>query len=275
MLNSENKHLEFIKMPLNTITENSKITVLMSVYNGEGYLRESVESILTQTYKDFEFIIVNDASKDKSLTILEEYERKDKRIILVSNNENSGLTKSLNNGLKMAKGKYIARQDADDISEPERLFQQVTFLEKHPDIGLIGSDSIAIDDRGKQIGLWETLGDNDQIKERLKKTNCFCHGSVMLRSECLKSVGVYREKFRYAQDFDLWLRISERFKVMNINTALYRLRKNPKSISGSNLSTQLDYQLLAIELAKERQGTGRDSLETIKTDNIEQILCEK
>src|SRR3989337_2996755 len=127
----------------------SKVSVIMSVYNGERHLRESVDSILNQTFQDFEFIIINDGSKDQSKYILESY--KDERIKLI-HNKNMGLTKSLNIGISIAKGKYIARQDADDISEPERLKTQYDFMEANPGLGLIGSQFEVIKENGEIAG---------------------------------------------------------------------------------------------------------------------------
>ena len=117
--------------------KNPKVTVLMSVYNGEKYLQEAIDSILEQTFKDFEFLIINDGSTDKTGEILESYH--DLRIKIINNEKNIGLTKSLNKGLKLARGEYIARQDADDISMPERLEKEVEFLETHQDYAVVGA----------------------------------------------------------------------------------------------------------------------------------------
>lgn len=125
-----------------------KVSVVMSVYNGEKYLPETIDSILNQTFKDFEFIIINDGSTDKTAKILTSYD--DPRI-RIFNQENMGLTKSLNRAISLAKGEYIARMDADDISYPERLKKQVDYLNKNPDIGLVGSKYIRIDKRGRKI----------------------------------------------------------------------------------------------------------------------------
>ena len=117
--------------------KNPKVAVLMSVYNGEKYLREAINSILSQTFNDFEFLIINDGSTDGTADILKSYT--DSRIKIINNEKNIGLTKSLNKGLKIAKGEYIARQDADDISMPERLKEEVAFLEIHKDYAVVGT----------------------------------------------------------------------------------------------------------------------------------------
>ncbi len=132
------------------MSENPKVSVIMSVYNGDKYLREAIESILNQTFTDFEFIIVNDGSTDNSLEIIESYD--DERIKTINNKKNIGLTKSLNKALKFAKGKYIARQDADDVSLPNRFEKQVEYLDSHPEVALVGTSVYLIDENGKIIG---------------------------------------------------------------------------------------------------------------------------
>jgi glycosyltransferase involved in cell wall biosynthesis len=126
-----------------------RISVVMSVYNGEKYLRQAIESILQQTYTDFEFIIIDDGSTDSSREIIQSYD--DKRIRLVINEQNIGLTKSLNKGIRLAKGEFIARMDADDISLPQRFEKQVAYLDSHPEVGVLGTYANIIDHRGKII----------------------------------------------------------------------------------------------------------------------------
>ncbi|MDD4353774.1 MAG: glycosyltransferase family A protein, partial [Candidatus Nanoarchaeia archaeon] len=132
--------------------KNHRISVIMSAYNTERYIAEAIESILNQTFKDFEFIIIDDGSTDDSLKIIKRYVKKDRRIKLIHNKKNIGLTKSLNKGLKIAKGQYIARMDADDISLPQRFQIQYDFLEKNKDIFLIGTTAFLIDDKGDRLG---------------------------------------------------------------------------------------------------------------------------
>ena len=142
-------------MVKNLIKANTpQITVLMPVYNGEKYLRQAVDSILNQTFKDFEFLIINDGSTDKTLAILQEY--KNKRVKIINNKKNIGLTKSLNKGLKLAKGKYIARMDADDISLSNRLRKQIDFLDKHNKIGVLGTQMKIINNSNKIVGEYKT-----------------------------------------------------------------------------------------------------------------------
>ena len=165
--------------------KNILISVVMSVYNGEKYLVDSVDSILNQTLFDYEVIIVNDGSTDSSLKIIKEYQKKDKRLKLINNERNIGLTKSLNKGIGISKGKYIARQDADDISLKNRLRVQYEFLELHPECVAVGSNARIVDmhntflyDSAQPL-LWE------DIKEVLPK-NPFFHSSTMFRKDITK-----------------------------------------------------------------------------------------
>jgi glycosyltransferase involved in cell wall biosynthesis len=244
---------------------NPIISVVMSVYNGEKYLNDAIGSIINQTFSDFEFIIINDGSTDSTQMIIDSYN--DCRIRKYYQ-QNMGLTKALNRGLKIAEGKYIARQDADDISLAQRFCYQVDFLNKNKDVGLVGTHAAAIDSNGKEIGIWKTPISHNKISEQLKRGNSFAHGSVMLRKKTIQEIGGYREKFMYTQDYDLWLRISEKFKTANIGKVLYRSRRTSKSISKSKLSDQINFHILAQQLAKERQEGKRDSLEKIDTNNI-------
>ncbi|WP_347272951.1 glycosyltransferase [Candidatus Kuenenia sp.] len=230
--------------------DNPKISVVMSVYNGGKYLEDSVKSILTQTYQDFEFIIVNDASTDDSLEIIKKIE--DCRLRIITNPENLGLTKSLNKGIKTARGKYIARMDADDISLPHRFETQINFLEKNPDYALVGSSYYQIDTDNKIHTLINVLTDNVLIKQGLTKQNWFGHGSVMMRKDVFLQVGGYDERFKLAQDYDLWLRIAESHKVANIDEPLYKWRVTKSGISVEKEAEQKYYAHLAISEAKKR-----------------------
>ena len=252
--------------------KNPKVTVLMSVYNGEKYLQEAIDSILGQTFKDFEFLIINDGSTDKTGEILKSYN--DPRIKIINNEKNIGLTKSLNIGLRIAKGEYIARQDADDISMPERLEKEVEFLEQNRNVGLVGTDYLFINEKGKVIHIVKCLNGSRELKAKLLEGNQFGHGSVMLRRECIDKVGVYREEFKFAQDYDFCLRIAEMYDVANISEPLYKWRIDSKSISVAKKALQDKYALLAIELAKERKKIGKDKFQSLNKEEIDKYLDE-
>lgn len=207
-----------------------KITVLMAVYNGELYLRESIDSILGQTFQDFEFLIINDGSTDSTREIICSYD--DLRIRLIDNDYNLGLTRSLNKGLKLAEGELIARQDADDISEPERLAKQVAFLETHSDVALLGTSYKEINAQGKPIGNRKLPCDYTQIRWHLLFYCPFVHSAVMLRkSAVLEKIGFYNEALSYSMDYELWQRIARDLPVANLNEYLVKLRVNPHSMT--------------------------------------------
>ena len=211
-----------------------KISVVMSVYGESNYLRESIESILNQTFTDFEFIIVVEYPPKDILDIVNSYT--DQRILVVVNNEHLGFARSLNEGIKLAKGEYIARQDADDISCPNRLAQQYIFLEQHPDIVMVGTSIYTIDSAGI---IQETRRMNSNPNNELLKRNCVTHGSIMIRRSVLDDVGYYNPTFKYAEDYDLWLRISKKYQIRNLPDYLYKLRMHDTSILSQKLREQV------------------------------------
>lgn len=212
------------------MSDSPTITVLMPVYNGERYLREAVESVLNQTFTDFEFLIVNDGSTDASRTIICAYD--DPRIRLIDNPANLGLTKSLNLGLQASLGQYVARQDADDISETERLAKQVNFMEANPQFSLLGTWYREIDAGGNFGDNVRLPSDQVELQWALLFYCPFVHSGVMLRKEVfLNQVGLYDETFLYAQDHELWLRTSRQALITNYPDYLVRYRLNPHSMT--------------------------------------------
>ena len=254
-------------MAKNINMKSPKVTVLMPVYNGEKYLHEAIKSILNQTFMDFEFIIIHDPSTDRTAEILQSYH--DPRIKIINNEKNIGLTRSLNKGLKIARGEYIARMDADDVSIPERLEKEVNFLNQNRNIGLVGTYYLLINENGNVLHAVRPLTDDRELKEKLFIENQFGHGSVMFRRECIEKVGFYREEIEPAEDHDLWLRIAEFFEVANIPEFLYKWRLNFNSVSVARKKQQEKYALLAIELAKERKQFGKDRLQTRSRQEID------
>jgi glycosyltransferase involved in cell wall biosynthesis len=205
---------------------NPMVTVLMSVYNGADYSYEAMNSILGQTFTDFEFLIIDDGSTDSSRDIIREYQ--DPRINLVENKTNIGLPASLNKGISLSNGSYIARQDADDISYPTRLEEQVAFAEKSPDCALICCSWDLIDTDGSSFGQMTTSCDHDEIMKGLIPNKIqFPHGSYLVRTKALETIGGYDERFFYTQDDDLLLRMSMSFRFGAVPSLLYRLRVAP------------------------------------------------
>lgn len=219
-----------------------RVTVLMSVYNGERYLPEAIASILDQTFRDFEFVIIDDGSTDASRAVIEGY--KDPRIRLVTQ-ENRGLAPSLNKGLRFARGEYVARQDADDVSLSERLERQVAYLDAHPGVALLGCNYTIIDSAGSTLATTRLFTHPDDLAVIEILSNQFGHGSVMMRKADVESVGGYNESMGYVEDYDLWIRISRVAQIANLNEPLYLWRRSENGISMSNLEHQ-EEQALAI-----------------------------
>jgi len=222
-----------------------KVSVVMAVYNDGCYVREAIDSILRQTFEDFEFIIVNDASTDNTKDILLSYQ--DQRIQVIDNHENFGIPRSLNKGLKLTQGKYIARHDGDDISEPERLAKQVAFLEANPDICLVGTWYKKIDSQGNCLGNREVPCDCTDLRWDLLFYCPFAHSTIMFeRSRVMEKTGGYNEAFRAAQDYDFWSRIARELPVANLNEYLVKYRVNPSSITSTRKKEQ-DHQAQTIQ----------------------------
>ena len=233
----------------------------MPVYNGERFLRDSVESILGQTFTDFEFLILDDGSTDSTWEILQRYAEKDTRIVLIRNERNIGLTKSLNKGLNLARGEYLARQDADDISLPQRLELQVKFLAAHPEVSLVGTGMKIIDENGNILRLQQPPADHESITaELLLKNHAIGHSTVIARLSALKEFGGYDERFPFAQDYDLWWRLSRKKKIANLPEILVRWRDAPGNISRESRKEQLEC-IFATSLAAIRESLKDETLD--------------
>lgn len=220
----------------------------MSVYNGAKFLAEAIDSILAQTFTDFEFIIIDDASSDTSIQVINSY--KDARIIVVQNTKNLGLTKSLNIGIAEAKGKYIARMDADDISMPKRLEKQFDFMEEHPEFAFSGTRAKTINDVGKEISFFKPPTDSSKILALLLFKNCFFHSSLIIRTEKLLQVSGYNEAYKYAQDYKLYLELfKNKCYGTNLKEQLLVYRVLNSNISHNNRDKQDDLACSAIKTA--------------------------
>lgn len=230
-----------------------KISVVMSVHNGARHIENAIRSVLTQSYQNFEFIIVDDASTDRTPEILQNIT--DPRVRVYKNDINLGLTKSLNKGICHATGTYIARMDADDISLPHRFCTQVAFFEKNLDHALVGSSYYQINDAGQTISLVEVLTEDSAIRRGLKSQNWFGHGSVMMRKTAFDHVGGYDENFEFSQDYDLWIRLGEKYKLANIRDPLYCWRSTTMGISSVKKEKQDFYARMAVTKTS-KSGTG-------------------
>ena len=216
---------------------NPLVTVLMPVYNGEKYLKNAIESILYQTFKDFEFLIIDDGSTDNSVEIMGSFN--DARIRIERNKINLGLIKTLNKGLKLSKGKYIARMDCDDISLPKRLSTQINFMEKHPEIGVCGSWVKIIGLEKKFINKYPKK--HEEAKAYLLFNTPLAHPSVIMRKEVIEKYKLeYDENYKHAEDYELWSRIINYSKISNIPKVLLHYRMHPESVSKKNSSEQVE-----------------------------------
>jgi glycosyltransferase involved in cell wall biosynthesis len=211
------------------------LSVIMPVYNGELYLQEAIESILNQSYHDFEFIVINDGSTDNSLSIINSYMLQDSRMIVI-NRENRGLIASLNEGIEIAKGKYIARMDADDISLPSRFEKQMVLMETK-DADICGCHWINMNMDGKTTDCVTVPLTDESLVLYLSYSVPFAHGAVMIRKSFLTSNNIYydRNGFIYAEDYELWVKMFEHSaKFVNVNEFLFKYRQSKQSFSQVN-----------------------------------------
>jgi glycosyltransferase involved in cell wall biosynthesis len=244
------------------------VSVLMPVYNAERYVAEAVESILKQTFTDFEFIIINDGSTDRTLEILQRYAEQDSRIRLISR-ENRGLIKTLNEGVDLATASYIARMDADDISYPDRLFKQINFLKEHPNYVAIGSKTRLIDEDGDPLSLFslDTTHKEIDLAHLQGIGGAIAHPVAMFRKDKFYSVGQYRAEFIYAEDLDLWLRMAEVGELGNLPDLLLDYRQHFHSVGHKYRVEQINSTNRAIKETYERRGISNSNF--IKTEEPE------
>ena len=229
------------------------ISVLMPVFNSEQFASEAIESITNQTFKDFEFLILDDASTDKSFEIIKEFEKKDSRIKVSQNEKNLGVVASRNKLLNLSKGKYIAWLDSDDIAIENRLEKQINFLENHPEIGMVGSNATIIDENNNKIGKWLFETEPQKLKIELFFHSPFLSSSVMIRKSCLPQ-NFYDSRFPVSEDFGLYSKISEHCETANIAEFLVKYRINSKGLSKSNTEKMEKLSVQVIKEHAERLG---------------------
>ena len=220
--------------------KNPYLTVIMSVYNCEKYLTNSIESILNQTYQNFEFILINDGSTDKSLSIIENFKKKNPKLIVI-NQRNKGLTKSLNIGINLSKGEYIVRMDADDISLNNRLENFIKYLNLNNQVDIYSAPALIINEQNKKEKIIPNyLVRNNFNQNRLKYYNFLIHGTLIIKTKKLKEFK-YNKSFICAQDFELYHRLIHNgynisYDKLNVT---YKLRIHGDSISGLYSSEQI------------------------------------
>ncbi len=253
------------------------ISVVMPVYNAEKYIKASVDSILSQTFTDFEFIIIDDGSTDDSLKILQRYEKKDKRVHLISR-QNKGLIKTLNQGVALSKGRYVARMDADDVNLPLRFEKQVAYLDEHINCVAVGAWSHLIDSEGdliKPMGHWCSHAEIDGA--HIKGIGgAIVHPSAMIRREQMLKVNAYSESYPNAEDLDLWLRLAEIGELANIPEYLFLYRQHLESIGYTKRLSQYESAKKAVVAACNRRGIDFVSVEkySINAQKVEDVYIK-
>ncbi len=235
-----------------------RVSVIIPVFNGETYLAEAVESVLTQTLEELELVAVDDCSRDGSRAILEGFARADPRVRLLANEKNLGISAALNRGWRAARAPYIARLDADDVSLPDRLARQVDFLDAHPSVAVVGGAAVIIDVNGRRTSTMRFPTASRTIRSTLLRHNCLAHPSVTLRRAALEEVGGYR--LANVEDYDLWLRISERFDLANLSDPVILYRVHPGQLSFLVLEERVRQALAVRAAARIRLASGDDPL---------------
>jgi glycosyltransferase involved in cell wall biosynthesis len=241
---------------------NADVTVIMSVFNEKPALfKMAAQSIIEQTYTNLKFLIVNDGSTSSdTLKTMAELEAADRRIEVV-NKPHTGLTDSLNTVLSIARSEFIARQDSDDWSEPERIQFQIDEFRRNPALGIVGSNVFL--HRENSTPLWSTDLPLSVLEIRswfLKSLNPFCHGSVMFRRDCAIKAGMYRTEFKSSQDFDFFSRLCEISDGANLKAVMYHYRYTAGAISSQRVAEQLRYHHMGYLLFQQRQCGEKENL---------------
>lgn len=215
--------------------KNPLVSVIMPVYNGEEYLAEAVQSILDQTYANFELLIVDDGSSDGTAAIAQELSEKDDRVKVLRNKVNLKIVGTLNRAIDESKGKYIARMDSDDYKYPNAIEQQVAYLESHPDVVVVGG---AIEVCGPNMGVLNHRAypqSDAEVRSKIFRYNPFAHPAVMMNASL---VGDERYALNWAEDYDMWFRLGNKGKFANLPETVLKLRTHPESVSQSKLAFQ-------------------------------------
>ena len=217
-----------------------QVSVLMPVYNAGPHLHAAIASIVAQDFTDWEMVAVDDGSTDSSRDILAHWQARDPRISVIANTSNKGQTACLDQGLALCRGTWVARQDADDLSHPRRLSEQIAYLIAHPQTVLLGTQGLLIDDKGARIGLLDVPQDSTSIAWCAPFLNPFLHTAVVFRREVVAAEGGYDQSFRIAQDYELWTRLAAKHPVANLSRRLvsYRHLQTSLSNSGRDLAFQ-------------------------------------
>ena len=253
------------------MNRNPAISVILPVYNAEAYVREAVQSILAQTFTDFECIIINDGSTDGSGAILRELAMRDARIVLVER-PNGGLVSALNKGLEIARADLIARMDADDVSMPERFALQHARMIQEPELAVLGSFVRSMDKVGNITELEQYPLTLQETARHVERSCPVAHPTVMMRREAVLKAGGYRKAFSHAEDYDLWLRMSELgYAFASLPQSLYNRRWHGANVSSVYRDTQARNSILARAAHRMRKAGLPDPFEGVGTIDAELI----
>ena len=234
----------------------------MPVFNSGAWLEQAIESIRGQSFADFELIVVDDGSTDRTAQIVEDAARLDARIRLVRQ-EHLGISAALNRGVELARAPVIARMDADDVAAPDRLRIQIAFLDAHSSVAAVGSWAHVIDDGGRRIGDRRPATAPSQLRDMLPRQNPFIHASMMMRADVFRGLGGYRPVLDGAEDYDLWLRMSEQAELANVPEFLLSYRSSPAPADAAGARKQLLAARLARLSAKARREFRPDFVDTL------------
>jgi len=246
------------------------VSVIMSVYNGKRFLQEAIDSILAQTFTDFEFLIFDDGSTDGSSDILSAAAARNRRIVL-ERLPHTGLSAALNRGLEKARGRYVARMDADDISLPDRFEKQIRFLDSHPDIALVSGGFELIDEEGRSLKTILHPVLPEIVHHELLEHNFICHPAIMARRDALRSIGGYRAQYLHAEDWDMWLRLSERYRLANLPDVLIKYRQHLSKVSLTGYPQQLIAGIVACKAAALRRSGQEDPTDRMKSFSLDSL----
>jgi len=231
------------------------VSIILTTYNGAKFITQAIESVLTQSFRDFELLVIDDGSTDNTAEVVKKYSRKDPRIIYLKNENNLGIQKSLNRCLKEARGEWVARIDDDDIwVDPEKLRKQAEFLNASPDYVLVGTGVIMQNEAGLELFRFLNPESDKDIREKLLVKNCFIHSSVVFRKDVAFKFGGYSEKkeARHVEDYDLWLKLGTIGKMANLPIYSVRFTLRPGSISSENKSEQFKKNIIFIKKYKDQ-----------------------
>lgn len=231
-----------------TYVDNPRVSVILPTYNSGPFIGSAIESILDQTFSDFEFIIIDDCSRDHTWDRIGEYATKDKRIIARRNDRNMNLSATLNQGIAMARGEYIARMDHDDISLKQRLEKQVNFLDAHPEVGIVGGGIEIIDEEDRTLGFRKYKLTDRDIREKIFLYSPFCHPATVIRKHILDMSGNYDVTFAPADDYELYFRLGMQGKFANLQDILLKYRVIKKTSMTTGGTKNMEKKTIQVRL---------------------------